>query len=144
MLVMRPLRAISYRIPPDDRSISKPRWSSSERAYNTFGSPTSSNSRIESSNFTCDDVVAKKKMQETQRRVIMSQKRLQRHGMWSPGDIRGTFPGFLGGYRSWGLTDVATCFCGTSPTAVSVRALSFYWCRLTNCCLPGGTMLVLG
>ena len=30
-------------------------------------------------------------------------------GLWSSRDIRATFPGFLQGYGSWGITDVAPC-----------------------------------
>ena len=30
-------------------------------------------------------------------------------GLRSSGDIRGTFPGFLERYGSWGMTDVAPC-----------------------------------
>ena len=30
-------------------------------------------------------------------------------GLWSSGDIRGTSPGFLWGYGSWSITDVAPC-----------------------------------
>ena len=56
-------------------------------------------------------------------------------GLWSSGDIRATSPGFLGGYGSWGITDVATCCCRKSPTAVILVILFVPAGSLTGLCL---------